>query len=73
MDGLVDDAVCEQMDRHIADCEPCQAFLGSLKQAVERCRSYRPARNSRRAEQLRRELMAKYHDAVSALQAQARR
>ena len=73
IDGLVDDAVCEQMDRHIADCEPCQAFLSSLKQAVERCRSYRPACNSRRAEQLRRELMAKYHDAVSALQAQAQR
>jgi RNA polymerase sigma-70 factor (ECF subfamily) len=71
MDGVVDDAVCEQMDRHITDCEPCQAFLSSLKQAVERCRSYRPACDSRRAEELRRELMTKYQDAVSALQAQA--
>jgi RNA polymerase sigma-70 factor (ECF subfamily) len=71
MDGLVDDAVCEQMDRHIADCEPCQAFLSSLKQAVDRCRSYRPACDSQRAEELRRELMTKYQDAVSALQAPA--
>jgi hypothetical protein len=29
----VDDAVRE-MDRHINQCEPCQAFLASLKQAV---------------------------------------
>lgn len=31
--GRVDDAVRE-MDRHINQCEPCQAFLASLKQAV---------------------------------------
>ena len=30
MDGVVDDAMCEEMDRHIHDCEPCQAFLSSL-------------------------------------------
>jgi len=42
MDGLVDDAVCEEMDRHIGNCEPCQAFLASLKEAVAQCRSYRP-------------------------------
>jgi RNA polymerase sigma-70 factor (ECF subfamily) len=71
MDGIVNDVVCEQMDRHIADCEPCQAFLSSLKQAVDRCRTYRPACDSRRAEELRRDLMTKYQDAVSALQAPA--
>ena len=71
MDGLVDDAVCEQMDRHIADCQPCQAFLSSLQQAVKVCRSYRPACDSRRTEELRRELMMKYRHAINALQAQA--
>jgi RNA polymerase sigma-70 factor (ECF subfamily) len=73
MDGLVDDGICEQMDRHIADCEPCQAFLNSLKQAVERCRSYRPACDSRKADKLRRQLRKKYEGAVNALQAQAGR
>jgi RNA polymerase sigma-70 factor (ECF subfamily) len=42
MDGLVDDAVCKQMDRHINDCQPCQAFLRSLKSAVHQCRTYSP-------------------------------
>jgi predicted anti-sigma-YlaC factor YlaD len=37
IDGVVDDVVCEQMNRHLADCQPCEAFLRSLKQAVERC------------------------------------
>ena len=71
MDGVVDEAVCEQMNRHLADCPPCEAFLRSLKQAVERCRSYRPPCGSRRAEQLRRDLIAKYQQAVNSLNREA--
>ena len=60
MDGLVDDAVCEQMDRHIGDCEPCQAFLRSLKLTVQRCRSYTPEYRPTRAEELRPQLISEY-------------
>ena len=69
MDGLVDDAVCDQMDRHIRDCEPCQDFIASLKNAVAQCRSYRPSCKPQRAEELRRTLLAKYKQAVEALPA----
>ena len=69
MDGIVEDAVCAEMDRHIADCEPCQAFLNSLKYAVARCRFYAPKKcDAERAEEIRRELVAKYQRAVAALQ-----
>lgn len=67
MDGVIDDAVCEQMDLHLHDCQPCQAFLASLKSAVAQCRSYQPRCDSARAEQLRRELLPKYQQAVVAL------
>ncbi len=67
MDGVVDDAVCSEMDRHINDCAPCQAFLASLKQAVAQCRSYQPRCEPHRAEALRRDLVAKYQRAVTAL------
>ena len=67
MDGVVDDAVCDEMDRHIQQCEPCQAFLASLKQAVEQCRGYQPSCQPDRAEELRRDLVAKYQQAISAL------
>ena len=67
MDGVVDDAVCEEMDRHIADCQPCQAFLASLKQAVAQCRMYSPQCDSRRADELRHELLLKYQQAVAGL------
>jgi RNA polymerase sigma-70 factor (ECF subfamily) len=67
MDGVIDDAVCEEMDLHLNDCQPCQAFLSSLKNAVEQCRSYAPKCDSKRAEQLRRELLPKYQQAIAAL------
>jgi hypothetical protein len=67
MDGVIDDAVCEEMDLHLNDCQPCQAFLSSLKNAVEQCRSYAPKCDSKRADQLRRELLPKYQQAVAAL------
>jgi RNA polymerase sigma-70 factor (ECF subfamily) len=67
MDGVIDDAVCEEMDLHLNDCRPCQAFLSSLKNAVEQCRSYAPKYDSKRADQLRRELLPKYQQAVAAL------
>jgi RNA polymerase sigma-70 factor (ECF subfamily) len=67
MDAVIDDAMCDEMDRHISDCEPCQAFLSSLKDAVRRCRAYRPAMDSERAERMRRELRPKYEGAVAAL------
>lgn len=68
MDGLVDDAVCEEMDRHIHQCEPCLAFLASLKQAVAQCRAYSPQCDARRAEELRQELLSKYQLAVAGLE-----
>ena len=72
MDGVIDDAVCEEMDLHLNDCQPCQAFLSSLKNAVEQCRSYRPECDSKRAEQLRRDPLPKYQQAVTALERKSR-
>ena len=67
MDGVIDDAMCDEMDRHLHDCEPCQAFLASLKSTVEQCRSYRPQCDSVRATELRDELLHRYRAAMTAL------
>ena len=67
MDGVIDDAMCDEMDRHLHDCEPRQAFLASLKNAVVHCRSYVPHCDATRAEELRKELLPKYQQAVAAL------
>jgi len=67
MDGVIDEALCDEMDRHINDCEPCQAFLSSLEDTVRRCRSYHPAVDPEGAERIRGELRPKYKKALSAL------
>ena len=67
MDGVIDDAMCDEMDRHLLDCEPCQAFLASLKHAVAQCHAYAPRCDELRAEALRQELRPKYERAVAAL------
>jgi RNA polymerase sigma-70 factor (ECF subfamily) len=67
MDGLVDDAVCEQMDRHISDCQPCQAFLRSLKNVVQQCRTYAPECQPPRSQVLRQQLVRQYQAAVAEL------
>ncbi|MDR3748849.1 MAG: sigma-70 family RNA polymerase sigma factor [Acidobacteriota bacterium] len=67
IDGVIDDAMCDEMDLHLDDCQPCQAFLASLKNAVSQCRSYRPACDAQRAEEIRRRIVPHYQQAVAAL------
>jgi RNA polymerase sigma-70 factor (ECF subfamily) len=68
LDGIVDDAVCEQMQQHIADCVPCQAFLSSLKTVVAQCRAYSPKCPPDRMQRIRLELLQKYFRAQQELQ-----
>jgi anti-sigma factor RsiW len=32
---------CRELERHLKGCEPCVAYLESLKATVEACRRYR--------------------------------
>lgn len=34
LDGEIDPADCARIDEHMADCEPCRAFLESLRHTV---------------------------------------
>jgi RNA polymerase sigma-70 factor (ECF subfamily) len=35
LDGNLDGALCEELERHMAGCAPCEAFLSSLRKAVD--------------------------------------
>jgi RNA polymerase sigma-70 factor, ECF subfamily len=67
LDGVIDDAKREELDRHLHDCEPCQAFLASCRNVVAQCRSYAPHCDEQRAKELRQELLPRYQQAVAAL------
>jgi RNA polymerase sigma-70 factor, ECF subfamily len=66
LDEQLDDSVCEELERHLNGCEPCQAFLASLKATVEQCRrSPSDGPDSKRAVRLRMKVLADYERMVA--------
>lgn len=39
IDGELDPKLCECFDGHLQDCEPCLAFIATLRKTVELCRA----------------------------------
>jgi len=35
IDRELDPSLCEEIERHVEDCEPCVAFINTLKKTVE--------------------------------------
>jgi len=40
LDDELDSTLCEQLEKHMADCEPCHAFLSNLESTVEHLRNF---------------------------------
>ena len=66
LDEQLDDSLCEELERHLNGCEPCQAFLSSLKATIEQCRRS-PAEppDREKAVELRMKLLADYERMVA--------
>jgi len=60
IDKRVDDLACEQIEKHLADCPPCVAFVNDLSRSVERCRALDVPCDSRTAASLKRLLAQEF-------------
>jgi RNA polymerase sigma-70 factor (ECF subfamily) len=60
LDEQLDDSLCEELERHMAGCQPCQAFVATLKATIEQCRNSAGDCPPPEAARLREELMQKY-------------
>jgi len=61
LDEQLDDSLCEELERHMSDCGPCQAFLATLEATIDQLR--KPAADCPLPEntsKLRKELMQNY-------------
>lgn len=67
LDEKLDDSLCEYFELHMAGCEPCQAFIATLKATIEQCRNSAPECPPREAAKLRQELMEQYERMNAAL------
>lgn len=42
LDGAIDPELCEEIEKHIGQCENCRIMVDTLKQTVTLCREGRP-------------------------------
>jgi len=67
LDEQLDDSLCEDLERHMSGCEPCQAFVATLEATIEQCRRSQRECPPPEAAKLRRELMEKYQQVNAAI------
>ena len=61
LDDELDDSLCEELEKHLHGCAPCQAFLATLEGTIEQCRAVPGASpNPHAASNLRREVLSQY-------------
>jgi RNA polymerase sigma-70 factor (ECF subfamily) len=60
LDEQLDDSLCEELERHMSGCQPCQAFVATLEATIKQCRNSERDCPPRKAARLREELMHKY-------------
>ena len=72
LDAQLDESLCEELERHLKGCEPCEAFLSSLRATLEQCRRLpSQAPGSKMAERLRSKLLEDYQRALAAVRSGA--
>jgi RNA polymerase sigma-70 factor (ECF subfamily) len=65
LDEHLDDSLCEELERHLDGCGPCQVFLASLEATVaELRRSPGQAPDHAQAAKLRRDILSSYQRAM---------
>jgi RNA polymerase sigma-70 factor (ECF subfamily) len=66
LDEQIDDSLCNELEKHLDGCGPCQAFLASLQSTIEGCRRLPVAVPDRvKAAKLRRDVMSRYERAMA--------
>jgi RNA polymerase sigma-70 factor, ECF subfamily len=72
LDEQLDDSLCEELEKHFEDCQPCKIFLASLKATIDECRKL-PSACSAGPEsvKLRKKLVQDYKRTVAAIAARS--
>ncbi len=66
LDDELDDSLCDELEKHMDGCEPCKAFLSTLEESIQQCRTApNESPDPRIAARLRRELLSEYQDLMA--------
>ena len=73
LDEQLDDSLCEELEKHLDGCGPCQVFRASLKATIEECRKLPPeCSTAPKTVKLRKQLVQDYKRTVAALAAKSK-
>ena len=60
LDEHLDDSLCEELERHMKGCQPCQTFVATLEATIEQCRNSASEGPPAKSARLREELIQQY-------------
>jgi RNA polymerase sigma-70 factor (ECF subfamily) len=58
LDAQLPEKNCRELERHLKGCQPCIAYLESLRTTVEACRRYKAPRAPALSKQVKAALLA---------------
>ena len=65
LDQQLDESLCEELEKHLEGCDPCQAFLAGLEATIRECRRMpSPVPDRAKAVKLRKDVLARYERAL---------
>ena len=64
LDGQLPVKNCRELERHLKGCQPCIAYLETLKTTVEACRRYQAPRAPAPSKQVKAALLAAVQSAA---------
>ena len=65
--------MCEQIERHLGGCRPCETFLESLRETVRRCEQFEPAGDGASCAQKVKDLLEQYRGSTSIAPSRAKK
>lgn len=67
VDGDLDASFCKELEEHMRGCDPCEAFLATLRKTVKLCGDYQPPVPAKRdvPEAVKRRIKAAYDEFAS--------
>ncbi len=69
MDGALDGAMCDELEKHLHGCAPCENFLASLERTVRECRSLQLECGPENTNKVREKLIREYRIVLQNLRA----
>jgi RNA polymerase sigma-70 factor (ECF subfamily) len=71
LDQTLDPEMCEELEKHLSSCQPCEAFLADLEKTVEQCRKFDPSCKPLKKGTMRDKVLQEYRRVLTTLQSVA--